>query len=1117
LAESAYFCIVSILRKCKKGAKKSDINIENLGELPKSMSSKLTSDKLRKFWNQYNGKANRIIKAVSRCFVSTIIMITAFELLCVAGTFTSTYLLQQIIDFIGASKHESVSLRMYKGSILLIAMIFVRIATSFLQTTMGFREGIIGGQSIIALDTLIYEKAMKLSSKSCKTFTPAKFMNLVQLDCIKVATIMNTIAEGINLVATFVMAISMLYKFLGMVALVGMAICLISIIVNYIIARVAKNYQDRTMKLKDERIRKTTEAFQYIRILKMYGWTELFHQIINDARGKEVNATQTRRCISGLLTCLLFLVPKFVSIVAFFIYATLYEHITIGAVFASLSVFNTLNRPLRLLPWWINVIIDSYISNKRLNEFLECEEVPEIYNELSKNNESTHAIEINGCNFTWTEFKNPNPGDLFEGIKDAAININSSVVEKQESETPEKKESEQPLLQEQKNIYVSHEKITNEGYASSKTKPLSLTPMKYTPSAIPFSHPIGYDDLMSPANNKKSIEQQNLEATSFKIVEDVSEPIKISEETKNSIKPKINKQNLDTIAEQPIPVNEKSQSVTQLELQKINLKVKRGELVYIIGEIGSGKSSLLQALIGELKMVPSRDISQFKRASKHITDKLELFGEGQNQISEKLKLELQSSLVNKAGKFAYVEQNPWMQNASIKDNITFISKFDDKKYNETIKLCELEEDFNMLPAGDLTEIGERGINLSGGQKARISLARAVYSDRDIYLLDDPLSALDTKVKGKIFNKCIMKKLADKTRIIVSHCMDFLDKADRIIVLDNGQIVFDGNYKEYINLDKFVSTVNKITLNGQKPNNSESSLLAAESKNIVSNEKLQNEAGKIISVEEYAKEGVSFSVYKRYLSALGGVKFMTLFNIIMISYFACTVGGDYLFGSWAKTNLHNSEGYLYLILNTILALGGMILTAFKVLTIFVFARRASRKLHENMLTKILNAPVNLFFDVTPLGRLINRLSNDLESVDIDMPVLIGNIAAGFWSFISCIILTILTIYWSLLSMPLFIFSYLYYLKSYLQLQRKLFRLERISRSPIMLYGEELYRGACTIRAYEAQEKCISKAHKLFENYLKCHIHSAGLDGWANLRIQIVSLIMNVLTIVFIVFF
>jgi len=168
------------------------------------------------------------------------------------------------------------------------------------------------------------------------------------------------------------------------------------------------------------------------------------------------------------------------------------------------------------------------------------------------------------------------------------------------------------------------------------------------------------------------------------------------------------------------------------------------------------------------------------------------------------------------GTTAFVQQIPWIQNMTIRDNILSGLPLDKIKYVDTIRLCDLERDLEILPAGDQTEIGEKGINLSGGQKARVSLARAVYSDRDIFLMDDPISALDASVRKKIINNVILGHLRLKTRVLVTHAIDFIHLADKIIIMENGRIAQNGTYQDLKAsplLDKLLN-INK--LNNDKP-------------------------------------------------------------------------------------------------------------------------------------------------------------------------------------------------------------------------------------------------------------------------------------------------------------
>lgn len=206
---------------------------------------------------------------------------------------------------------------------------------------------------------------------------------------------------------------------------------------------------------------------------------------------------------------------------------------------------------------------------------------------------------------------------------------------------------------------------------------------------------------------------------------------------------------------------DKEEDGTPHTLTNINLRVKAGSLVAVVGTVGSGKSSLLSAVLGEMIKVKGHVVSK--------------------------------------GTVAYVAQQAWIRNSSLKDNILFGKEENSKKYNRVIDSCALKPDLEILPGGDATEIGEKGVNLSGGQKQRVSLARSVYSDSDVYLFDDPLSAVDSHVGKHIFDKVLGPQgiLAGKTRVLVTHGITYLPQCDHILVLKDGQVSEEGSYKELL--------------------------------------------------------------------------------------------------------------------------------------------------------------------------------------------------------------------------------------------------------------------------------------------------------------------------------
>lgn len=194
-------------------------------------------------------------------------------------------------------------------------------------------------------------------------------------------------------------------------------------------------------------------------------------------------------------------------------------------------------------------------------------------------------------------------------------------------------------------------------------------------------------------------------------------------------------------------------------LQNISFTVKQGELLAVIGPVGAGKSSLLSAVLGELPK-----------------DK---------------------GLINVTGRIAYVSQQPWVFSGTVRSNILFDKEYEKEKYENVLKVCALKKDLELLANGDLTVIGDRGATLSGGQKARVNLARAVYQDADIYLLDDPLSAVDAEVGRHLFEKCICQALHQKISVLVTHQLQYLRAANQILILKDGKMVGKGTYAEFL--------------------------------------------------------------------------------------------------------------------------------------------------------------------------------------------------------------------------------------------------------------------------------------------------------------------------------
>ena len=412
-------------------------------------------------------------------------------------------------------------------------------------------------------------------------------------------------------------------------------------------------------------------------------------------------------------------------------------------------------------------------------------------------------------------------------------------------------------------------------------------------------------------------------------------------------------------------------------LKNINLRVKKGSLVAIVGQVGSGKSSLISAILGEMHK--------------------------------------STGMNNKRGKIAYVPQQAWMQNNSLKDNILFGKPFDKSSYKSVLEGCSLTPDLQVLPAGDSTEIGERGINLSGGQRQRISMARATYSNGDVYLLDDPLSAVDSHVGKHIFENVIgpTGMLGKKTVVLVTHGISFLSKMDHIVVMRDGTISEQGSYEDLVQaggefaefLETYAVENESIEedyeagddLEGANDQDGKgepatfysrgvSDRMTSTNKEEVKIEVKSSQKGEKLKEEEkIAVGGVSSVVYLNYAKAVGLLTTITAF-LLYAAFKGFGMGGSIWLSKWSTdqeagkdSSVQNFYLGIYGMFGCLQAVFVMFATAF----IQVGTLKASSALHQNMLEGIMHSTM-AFFDTTPIGRILNRFSKDVDMLDIVIP-------------------------------------------------------------------------------------------------------------------------------------
>ncbi|CAI0378890.1 unnamed protein product [Linum tenue] len=539
-------------------------------------------------------------------------------------------------------------------------------------------------------------------------------------------------------------------------------------------------------------------------------------------------------------------------------------------------------------------------------------------------------------------------------------------------------------------------------------------------------------------------------------------------------------------------------------LRDVNLKVYRGMKVAVCGTVGSGKSSLLSCILGEVPKI--------------------------------------SGTIELCGTKAYVSQSPWIQSGKIQDNILFGQEMDREKYDRVLEACALKKDMEMFSFGDQTGIGERGINLSGGQKQRIQIARALYQDADIYLFDDPFSAVDAHTGSHLFKEVLLGHLSFKTVVYVTHQVEFLPAADLILVLKDGRITQAGKYSDILNSGSdFMELVGAhkaaLSVIDSKASKSENgSIISKETGNMGNSngiepkdgdKVLQNgkedETGKpqgqLVQEEEREKGRVGFSVYWQYLTtAYGGalaplaVLAHTMFQILQIS-------SNYWM-AWATPVSKDEEPPVppmtLIAVYVVLAVASSLCILGRTTLLATIAYKTATLLFDKMHLSIFRAPMS-FFDSTPSGRILNRASTDQSSVDQQIPYILG---ATVYSMIQLlgIIIVMSQVAWQVLIVFIPVIAISIWIQQYyIPAARELSRLVGVCKAPVIQHFAETISGTITIRSFDQQPRFKETSMKLTDAYSRPKFHTAGATEWLCFRLDFFSSITFAFSLFFLISF
>ncbi|XP_054712440.1 multidrug resistance-associated protein 1-like [Uloborus diversus] len=538
-------------------------------------------------------------------------------------------------------------------------------------------------------------------------------------------------------------------------------------------------------------------------------------------------------------------------------------------------------------------------------------------------------------------------------------------------------------------------------------------------------------------------------------------------------------------------------------LRDVTMSVPRGSLTAVVGRVGAGKSALFSAVLGEMVKCG-----------------------GAIRVMKDIRM-------------AYVAQQAWIQNATLRQNVLFVKPMDRKRYDAALHRCSLKQDLQSLPDGDLTEIGEKGVNLSGGQKQRVSLARALYQDADLYLLDDPLSAVDSHVGNHIFKYVIGPNgaLRKKTRILVTHDLSVLPEVDQIFLMSEGRILESGTYEQLLEQKgEFFNLIEEYKKDQaeKEDDDKESVSLSRQNSDDVSELKAQmvltgsrqlsrsmsrqlshtddskdtpRKTRTLIEKEKVEVGSVKANVFWTYIrNASLPLTLLTLLGFV--AYQSFEVGSNVWLGAWSSdeplpdgsqdVSLRNRRIIVYAVLGIAQGLSALLAS----FVLAVGSTRASIRFHRTMLWSVLRSPMS-FFDTTPIGRILNRFGKDINTVDVSVPLSLSNVMTAMVSAAGAVLIICVNHpIFLLILVPLGV-VYLFLQFFYMATSRQVRRLHSVTMSPVLSFFSETASGTSTVRAFGAEFTFVDRQDKLIDTNCVVFLNTTLVNRWLGIRLQLMG--------------
>jgi len=858
-----------------------------------------------------------------------------------------------------------------------------------------------------AVSTLLYRKSLRVSAAGRAKTSTGQVVNMMSNDSSQLQRFLQFLGLILSAPFQIILALVLIYQEVGNAMWVGVGYMFFLAPINTFVFSIVSKQRRKVLKYSDLRVKMMNEVLNGIRIIKFYAWERPFGKEVGNLRQKELDALTKLAYTSAIgFSLILMSAPLIQPILVFITYVSIQDDpLTASTAFTTVALFNIMRFPFAFLPMGMLQYIQSKISLKRLERYLDLPELGDYVEPTAPPNAAPDSPETQEGSVTITD-------GTFSWVDPDAKPI------REVNEVKKKKERRQSRRE-------------------SKSD----------------------SDMNSSIRSGKSAGTAD-----------------------------------ETAAPKETPIT----------LQNLSCTIEAGSLVAVVGEVGSGKSSFLSALLGEMEAIGNSKIYM----PRPNTDDSSTKGGISPSTAE--------------GFVSYCAQTPWVVNDTLQGNVLFGREFDQDRYDKVIEACALSDDITVLPAGDMTEIGERGINLSGGQKARVSLARAFYSpSTKIMLMDDPLSAVDAHVGEHIFSQAINGDMSKGvTRVLVTHHVHLLSRCDNVIVLEGGRIKHIGKYSELVSQGvDFAGAVDVSRAQEEEEPESEKKETKEEAKveEKVSDEKkaaLKKSGKKLVSDEEKQEGNVAGSAYSHYAAAGGWGVAMAAVVVSGIGR-ASEVGTSFWLAYWSKQSLQASQDgdphdasdtNRYMGIYALLGVAGVLCLTLRAIVIAIHRLRASKKLHDELTESVIRAPV-AFFDVTPIGRVLNRFAADMDKVDLEITQSLSQGISTVFNVLGALGAIVVSTKGTLLG-PLIPMGYVYYLiqKWFRKTSTELQRITSIANSPIFTDFSQVLSGTGTIRAYGGENRFFENSKKSFDTMNASYILVQITNSWLGLRLDVLGGLM-----------